>query len=233
MKRRLAIIPARGGSKRIPRKNIREFAGKPMISYALETAEKSKLFEKIHVSTEDLEVTRVVKELGFKIDFERPLTLSDDTTPIMPVLKFVVKKYQELNILFDEIWLIMACNPLIEPKDLVNASHYFYKYSMGSPVLAVTPYPVPIEWAFKMDDKNASLKPLNPGMFAISSKNITPKYFDAGSFSIWPTDTIINSKGAGTDNDFIGFPLPKSRCVDIDEEDDWQFAEALFRGKLI
>ena len=91
----LAIIPARGGSKRIPNKNIRNFCGKPIISYILDAAKKSGLFNTIHVSTDSKQIIKVVENLGFKIDFVRPSDLADDYTPIMPVLKFVVEEYEK------------------------------------------------------------------------------------------------------------------------------------------
>lgn len=231
MTKRIAIVPARGGSKRIPRKNIREFAGKPMIAYALETAQKSCLFQKIHVSTEDTEITEIVKSCGLEIDFERPSFLSDDVTPIMPVLKYVLEKYQSVGEFYDEVCLLMACNPLIEPRDLISASNKFNNHFSASPVLAVTEYPVPIEWAYYMDEQSSQLRPLNKGMFAISSGDLVAKYFDAGAFSIWPSSMILSSTGAGSDEKFIGFKLPKSKCIDIDEEEDWRIAEALYLAR--
>lgn len=231
MTKRIAIVPARGGSKRIPRKNIRKFAGKPMIAYALETAQKSGLFHKIHVSTEDTEITEIVKSCGLEIDFERPSFLSDDVTPIMPVLKYVLEKYQSIGEFYDEVCLLMACNPLIEPSDLISASEKFNNHLAASPVLAVSEYPVPIEWAFDMDERSSQLRPLNKGMFAVSSGDLVAKYFDAGSFSIWPSSIILSSTGAGSDEKFIGFKLPKSKCIDIDEEEDWIIAEALYLAR--
>lgn len=227
MKRRIAIIPARGGSKRIPKKNIREFAGKPMITYILDTAQRSGLFHKIHVSTEDNEIKSIVNSVGLEIDFDRPQILSDDLTPIMPVIKYVLEKYESLGERYDEAWLLMACNPLIEPLDLISASEVFHDHFCDFPVLAVTEYPVPIEWAFEMDTQMSNLKPINKGMFATSSKDLVPKYFDAGAFSIWPSSMVLSSKGAGSDENFVGFKLPKSKCIDIDDEEDWAIAEAL------
>ena len=232
MIKRIAIIPARGGSKRIPRKNIREFAGKPMISYVLDTAQRSNLFDKIHVSSEDSEIIELVESNGFKIDFKRPSFLSDDRTPILPVLKYVLTKYQSVGELYDEVWLLMACNPLIEPTDLISASKKFENNCSISPVLAVTEYPVPIEWAFEMDEQTSNLSPVNKGMFAKSAKDFVPKYFDAGTFSIWPSSMILSSTGAGSDEKFIGFKLPKSKCIDIDEEEDWIIAEALYLARF-
>src|SRR5438874_1339312 len=101
MTRRLAVIPARGGSKRIKNKNIRDFCGKPMIAYVLEVARESGLFDKIHVSTESAEIRQTVERLGFAVDFARPAELADDHTPIMPVLKHVVTTYASRGQTFD------------------------------------------------------------------------------------------------------------------------------------
>lgn len=114
MSLRLAIVPARGGSTRIPEKNIRDFCGKPMIAHILNAARKSGLFEFIHVSTESTHIAEIVQRLGFPIDFPRPGELANDHTPLMPVLKYVVETYQSSGRRFDEIWLLMACAPLIE-----------------------------------------------------------------------------------------------------------------------
>ena len=113
--RRLAIIPARGGSKRIADKNIRAFCGRPMIAHILDTARASGLFEVIHVSTESPRIASVVEALGFEVHFPRPIAqLADDKTPLMPVLRYVTETFQSRGQTFDEVWLLMACAPLIE-----------------------------------------------------------------------------------------------------------------------
>ena len=104
--KRLAVIPARGGSKRIKNKNIKNFCGKPIINYVINSAVKSNLFDKIHVSTESELVKEVVEKNGLYIDFMRPKELSDDFTPIMPVILSVIETYQKKKIQFDEIWKI-------------------------------------------------------------------------------------------------------------------------------
>ena len=116
--KRLAVIPARGGSKRIHKKNIKTFCGKPIISYSLEAAESSNLFDTIHVSTDCNEIAEVVTKLGYSIDFLRDPNLADDMTPIMPVLKWVISEYESRNIYFDEVVLLMPCSPMIESFDL-------------------------------------------------------------------------------------------------------------------
>lgn len=230
MKRRLAIIPARGGSKRIPNKNTRDFYGKPMISYVLNAASESRLFDVIHVSTDSDEIRDTVENLGFQIDFMRPSELADDHTPIMPVLKFVTDKYFSLGQEFDEIWLLMACAPLIEMSDLQEAAKLFEQSGGSKSLIAVAEYPVPIEWAFCLNT-DGTLKPVQPGMFSVRSQDLGKKYFDSGTFVVYSYSMIQSSEGAGSDADFIGFVLSKGKAIDIDDKEDWAIAEALYREK--
>ena len=118
--RRLAIIPARGGSKRIPNKNVRDFCGKPMLAHILSAARDSGLFETVHVSTENAAIASVAAEQGYPVDFMRPDNLADDYTAIMPVMKYVVDEYERRGRTFDQVWLLMACAPLIAASDLVG-----------------------------------------------------------------------------------------------------------------
>ena len=228
MERRLAIIPARIGSKRIPMKNIRDFCGRPMITYILKTARKSGLFSKIHVSTESKGVVDIVEANGFTVDFMRPDNLSDDFTPLIPVLKFVLEKYKSLGQNFDQVWLLMACAPLIVPADLIEAEKLFRQHNSLQTVLSVTEYPVPVEWSFTSDAANR-LEPVFPGKFALRSQDFEKKYFDAGVFAVYPAKTIEESIGSGTDKGLVAFPISKLKAVDIDTEDDWKLAEAIYK----
>ena len=231
MTRRIAIIPARGGSKRIPNKNIRDFCGKPMISYILETAHKSNLFDVIHVSTDSKAICDVIEELGFHFDFMRPKELADDFAPIMPVLKFVTETYSSLGQTFDEVWLLMACSPLIEFTDLQQAAKQYKQDSTVKPMLAISEYPAPIEWAFSCTS-DGQMTPVQPGMFAIRSQDIEKKYFDAGVFSVFSSSHVLAAEGAGTDTGFTGYIIQRSKAIDIDEQADWDFAEALYRMRV-
>ena len=227
MTKRLAIIPARGGSKRIPKKNIRNFCGKPMISYILNSAAKSNLFEKIHISSDCEEIISCVSKLNYQPDFIRPAYLSGDFTPIMEVLKFVVEKYKSLNEIFDEIWLLMACSPLIKSSHLVDAASQ-YKSNYANKLLAVCEYSVPIEWAFDMGENN-NLFPINPGKFSIRSQDIKKTYYDAGAFAIFKNEHILSLNLDKNDEGFVGYILNKNVAIDIDDEDDWQLAELMYK----
>ena len=229
MTRRLAVIPARGGSKRIPNKNVKNFCGQPMIAYILNTARESGLFHTIHVSTDSIAIKECVEKLGYRVDFLRPKSLADDHTPIMPVLKYVASNYKEEGgKQFDEVWLLMACSPLITSNDLLGASKIFDSSKKLSPLLAITEYSAPIEWAFTLEENNV-LVPVQKGMFAVRSQDIRKKYFDAGAFAVFPSSIVLGSTGAGSDNGFVGYVLPKGHGIDIDDESDWRLAEALYR----
>jgi pseudaminic acid cytidylyltransferase len=227
MPSRLAIIPARGGSKRIPDKNIREFCGRPMIGHILQTAANSKLFDTIHVSTESHRVADVVQSLGHRIDFFRPDELADDHTPLMPVLRYVAETYAASGRRYDEIWLLMACSPLIESDDLIGASEFF-RFSGGQrSVMTVAQYPAPVEWAYRRND-DGLLVPLRPEMLAVRSQDINPTYFDTGSFCIYPASTVLKSEGAGDYSAYVGYLLPRQKAIDIDSEEDLQLAELIY-----
>jgi N-acylneuraminate cytidylyltransferase len=228
MTRRLAIVPARGGSKRIPDKNIRDFCGRPMILHTLLTARESNLFDVIHVSTDSARIADVATQAGFAPQFARPAELADDHAPLMPVLRYVTERFRSSGRNFDEVWLLMACSPLIEAEDLRGAAELFTAGGGTSPVLPVAPYPAPIEWAFSRDE-GGRLTALHPGMFAVRSQDLETRYYDTGSFCIFPAERVVQSEGAGNDSGFIGYSLPRKKAVDLDTEDDWQLAEIAYR----
>ena len=198
-----------------------------MISYVLKNAEQSNLFSKIHVSTESNKIIEVIKNLGFIPEFLRPLELADDKTPIMPVLQWIVKEFLERQEEFDEIWLLYACNPFLNYKTLIDAANYFSSQDSDNPLLAVLEYPVPAQWALTFSKTNI-LKPLSPGKNLIRSQDLLKTYYDAGSFSIFPTKRLLSKEKINKNDDFIGFKLPKFSSVDIDDDEDWKFAERLY-----
>ena len=229
--RRLAIIPARGGSKRIVNKNIRDFCGKPMIAHILEAANKSGLFDEIHVSTEAADIAETATRLGHPPAFARPAAFADDHTPVMPVLKYVTETYRDLGREFDQVCLLMACSPLIEPGDLIGAAAVFDCQSASRSVISVAPLPVPVEWVFDMGDDHV-LVPVTPGAFAIRSQDLAVRYYDTGSFVFFAAETVLNASGAGSDTNYLGYVLSPEKAIDIDDENDWQFAEQLFRTRI-
>jgi len=223
---RLAVIPARGGSKRIPKKNIAPFCGRPLISYALEAVSESGIFDKIHVSTDSDEICRIVEDLGFPVDFKRDESLADDFTGLVPVLRWVVEQYQLKGEEYDQICCIIPTAPLLQSQDIIKAFATFTDHDARYPLLAFAKFPVPIEWAFRRSDDGF--------MTAVSSDDLTQRsqdlqsaYYECGPFTIW------NSINLSSDNPLTGkilsYVLPAERAVDIDTPEDLIYAEHLFR----
>ena len=225
----IAVVPARGGSKRIKNKNILDFCGRPMISYVLEAAKESSVFDCIHVSTESETVKDVVETLGFPVDFLRDSSLSDDHTPLVPVLVWVLEKYREMGREFDDVWLVMPCAPLLEANDFRGCRDVYAAHGFRYPVLTVAEYPVPVEWAFTRAD-SGRLTPCEPGKFAVRSQDLGKKYFDAGAIAVWSTETLLSGKPV-SDKDFVSHVLPKDKVVDIDEPSDLELARLLYLGR--
>jgi len=225
---RIAIIPARSGSTRIKDKNIKLFFNKPMISYPIKALKKSKLFNKIHVSTDSKKIERVVKKLGLKLDFLRPKKLSKDRVIINDVLRFVLNNYKKNKIVFDEVWLVYSCTPFITKDQLILASKEFYKTDMKYPLMSFREYDAPIEWAFKKD--KIFFIPLNKKKLLIDSKKIKKKYYESATFVIFKKDQVFKKK---VYSKYYGHILNKDQAIDIDYMSDWKKAESLFKIKNI
>jgi pseudaminic acid cytidylyltransferase len=225
--KRIAILPARGGSKRIPRKNIRDFCGKPIIAYPLHAAHESGLFDVIHVSTDDDEIAAVVGDLGFPVQFMRPEGLSDDLAATMPVLQAVIREFEKRGETFDQVCLLLPCTPLIDADDLKMAAEMFEKIGGNNPVTTVTPLPIPLEWTYRRNDQG-ELTPIQNGGFRTRSQDLLPAYYDSGAFIFFPIEHIQTAVGGGTNDDFYGYEIPRNKAIDIDDEKDWAFAEKVF-----
>jgi len=221
---RLAVIPARGGSKRIPRKNIVEIGGKPMIVHVLETARRSGLFDHIHVSTDDAEIAAIAAAAGYPPDFPRDPGLADDHTPLMPVLQAVAARYPGC----DTICMLMATAILVEPDDLIAAHQVFLSHQGRRPVLAVADFPCPVEWAFRLHADH-SLEEIQPGMGNVRSQDLPKAYYDSGTFYFYPAAVIEDPKSAPA---YLAHPIPRWKAVDIDGPEDLEMADRLFRGRL-
>lgn len=228
--RRLAIVPARGGSKRILDKNIRPFCGRPMIAHILDAARRSDLFDVIHVSTDSARIAEIASAHGFAPQFPRPAALADDTTPLMPVLRYVTETFAAGGQTFDEVWLLMACAPLTEADDLRSAARLLTSTQGDKAVLAITPYPAPIEWAFDRA-ADGTLAPVSPGKFAVRSQDLATRFYDSGVFCGFPVGRVLQSEGAGDDAGYVGYVLARHKAIDIDTEEDWLMAEMLLAGR--
>tara|TARA_Y100000591_G_C21797973_1_gene680456 strand:- start:676 stop:1347 length:672 start_codon:yes stop_codon:yes gene_type:complete len=217
MIKRLLIIPARSGSKRIKNKNIKNFLGRPIIEYPLSEAIKSNLFNKIHVSTDNYKILDKLKKFKLKEDFLRPKSLSLDSSTLSDVIKYVVNK---LNQNYDEIWCILPCSPLIKKDDLIKIANMFKK-ARADHLMTVSSYPCPIEWAYTK--KKGYLIELNKKKINIPSQNFKEKFYDTGNVYVYKKNFFSKKK-----INKIGFNLPNDKGIDIDTINDWKFAEKIY-----
>jgi pseudaminic acid cytidylyltransferase len=224
MTKRLLIIPARKNSKRIKNKNIKIFKGKPIISYSIEIAKKSNIFEKIHVSTDSKAIKNISLRYGVKTDFIRPKYLSDDKTGLMDVFSYVVNKYKSLGEFFDEVWFLSTCSPLISSNDLIRASKFFNAKKTNS-MLSICKFSPPVQRAFSV--KNEIIFPISKHFAKKNSQDIAVKYFHTGNFGAYK-NIVFNRKKKLLK--YCGFELAKEKSVDIDNMDDWKLALKLFKN---
>ena len=227
--KRLAVIPARAGSKRIKNKNIIDFCGKPMITYPLKAAFESGLFDKIHVSTDSNKTKEIVENLDFYVDFMRPEKLAGDRIGTIPVLQWVLDQFRKRGEVYDDVFNIMPASPFLNSNDLVEAYELYVRHNRKYPLHVVAQFPVPIEWAYRRDGEGM-LTPVQPGAFAIRSQDIEMAYYETGPFSIFHFSHLATDQPA-TDEGFISIEVPRDRAVDIDDEDDLIFAEKLYLGQ--
>ncbi len=218
----LAIIPARGGSKRIPRKNIKDFLGKPIIAYSIEAALKSGLFDEVMVSTDDKEIAEIAEKFGAKVPFMRSAEAANDYAPLNVVFLEVVEKYKEQGKFFDNYCLILPTAPLISIERLRQGYQILLNSDFDS-VRPVVRFSFPIQRAFRMKDNN-EVVPMFPELFMKRSQDLEPAFHDSGQFYwIRGGKDLSGNKGA--------FEIPELEAQDIDNEDDWKMAELKYKIK--
>lgn len=223
---RVAIIPARGGSKRIPRKNIKEFRGKPMIAYSIEAAQQSGMFDRVIVTTEDEEIATIARSLGAWIPFMRPKELSDDHTATIPVIAHAIQTLQTNGEVIDAVCCIYATAPFIRPEDIISAYNALITQNKHY-AFPVTTFPFPIFRGVKRDD-NGTIEMFWPEHFATRSQDLKEAYHDVGQFywgtpEAWLSGKPIFSDAATT------IVLPRHLVQDIDTLEDWDRAELMHK----
>jgi len=223
--RNICIIPARGGSKRIPRKNIKDFLGKPIIAYSIEVALSSKLFEEVMVSTDDDEIAEIAKKYGANVPFIRPAELADDYTPINEVINNTLQYYQDQGITFNYVCTIFATAPLINEKYLIGA-YIKLKESDAINAFSVTSMTFPIQRTFRITKQNRC-EMFWPENFYKRSQDLEEAYHDAGMF-YW-TKANQKSDHIYFEKDSIPIILPPNMVQDIDSLEDWRMAEIKYR----
>jgi N-acylneuraminate cytidylyltransferase len=226
--RAVGIIPARGGSKRVPRKNVYPIEGKPMIVHVIEAALEAGVFERIIVSSDDDEILKVSLSSGAE-PYSRPASLADDMTHVGPVVEDVVRA---MALLVDSVCLLYATAVLLRPADLRAAFSELVRPEVHS-VLSITEFDAPIQRAYEMNS-NGQIRMALPEYFNWRSQDLPKRFRDAAMFS-W-TKTAAppkNTDSESSDEDRhwpqrVGYLIPKTRAVDIDTPEDLVLAQALF-----
>lgn len=224
MTKAIAIIPARGGSKRIPRKNIKDFFGKPLIAYSIEAALKSNLFEKVIVSTDDKEIADVAIKYGATVPFLRPKELSDDFTGTGAVIEHTINYLKDQGEYYDFICTIYATAPLLQEKYLIEGFEKL-KNSNAHQSFSATSMPFPIQRTFKIT-QNERCEMFWPENFYKRSQDLEEAYQDAGQF-YWEN---LNNKFTDIPfgRDSIPIVLPRFLVQDLDTLEDWKRLEYLY-----
>jgi len=223
---RVAVIPARGGSKRIPRKNIKPFAGKPMIRYAIDAAQGTGVFDHVVVSTDDDEIAAVARAAGAELPFVRPAALADDYTPTVPVVAHAIEACCALGWPVEQVCCIYPGVPLIRAEDITLALAMLDEGD-ASYVFPVTTFASPIQRALRRQP-DGTTRPFYPEHASTRTQDLEPAYHDAGQFywgvrQAWLDGLNIHTHGKT-------LLLPEWRVVDIDTLADWQRAEAIARA---
>jgi pseudaminic acid cytidylyltransferase len=224
---KLCVIPARGGSKRIPRKNIKAFCGKPMIAWSIEAAQESGCFERIVVSTEDDEIAAVARQWGAEAPFMRPAQLADDHTATGAVIAHAIRWFEERGETYDPVCCLYATAPFVLPEDLrkglelLIAEHAEFAFT-------VTRFPAPIQRAFRITSANR-IEMFWPEYFSARSQDLEAAFHDAGQFywgraEAWKAQRPIFGRSS------VPLCLPRWRVQDIDTPEDWEQATWMFHA---
>ncbi|MFK5936799.1 MAG: pseudaminic acid cytidylyltransferase [Sulfurimonas sp.] len=223
-KNTVAIIPARGGSKRIPKKNIKDFFGKPLIAYSIEVALASNLFEKVIVTTDDEIIAKIAKQYGAEVPFIRPAELSDDFTGTADVINHTIDYLKAQGENYEYICTIYATAPLLQKEYLIEGYEKL-KQSDAINAFSATSMPFPIQRTFKLNN-NGRCEMFTPEHYMTRSQDLKEAYQDAGQF-YW---TRLNKKSDEImfGNDSIPIVLPRHLVQDIDTLEDWERAEYMY-----
>ena len=222
----VAIIPARGGSKRIPRKNIKAFHGKPMIAYSIEAAIKSGCFDKVIVSTDDVEIAGVAAQFGAQVPFMRPAKIADDYATTLDVMKHAVEWLEAQGDVIDAVCCLYATAPFVMPSNLQEGYEVLQSGELDY-AFSATSYAFPIQRALKLNAEG-TVEMFQPAHFNTRSQDLIEAYHDAGQF-YWGTAAAFKAKRPIFSEHSKVVLLPRKQVQDIDTPEDWELAEALFQ----
>lgn len=225
MKKRIAVITARGGSKRIPKKNIRSFCGRPIIVYSIEAAQKSGLFDEVMVSTDSEEIAEIAEGAGAKVPFLRSSRTSGDYASTADVLIEVLTEYEKKGRCFDTICCIYPTAPFVTAEKLKQAVALLEEQDVDS-VVPVVRYSFPPQRAFVVRDGFTVMK--YPEHAKTRSQDLEPYFHDCGQFYCMQTERFLTKQQIFTDC-MLSIEMPEMQVQDIDNESDWELAELKYR----
>jgi pseudaminic acid cytidylyltransferase len=222
----VCIIPARGGSKRIPRKNIKEFNGKPLIAYSIEAALKSGCFDRVVVSTDDDEIANTAMSFGAEAPFLRPTNLSNHTTGTLEVIKHAIEHLEQLGEKFQSICCLYATAPFIQAETIALAYEQL-KSSKAEYCFTATSFASPIQRAFKITKQNRA-EMFYPKYYKRNSQDLIEAYHDAGQF-YWGKAEVFKQMKPIYSKFSSPYILPRYLVLDIDTMEDWKHAEFMYQ----
>lgn len=224
---KIAIIPARGGSKRIPRKNVRLFCGRPIIAYSIDAAIKSQLFDRIIVSTDDHEIADVAREHGAESPFMRPAELADDYIGTLPVVRHAIEEFRSKKICPEYVCCIYATAPFVTPLDLQRGWQTLIE-SGADYAFTVTSFVYPIQRAIRIT-ATGRLEMFHPENYEARSQDLEEAYHDAGQFYWGRSQAFLEESPLFTEH-AAPVLLRRYQVQDIDTVEDWNFAELMFKA---
>lgn len=221
----LAIITARGGSKRIPRKNIKLFVGFPIIKYSIDAALQARCFDEVMVSTDDRKIAQISEKCGAKVPFIRSETTSNDFATTADVIEEVLLEYQKRGTYFDDFCCVYPTAPFITGNRLAEAMKILHETGVDA-VLPVTRFSYPIQRALKIE--NGSVSMIWPENYRARSQDLMPAFHDCGQFYCLKSSYLLEKKNMFAENS-RAIEIPESEVQDIDTEEDWKLAELKFK----
>lgn len=226
---KLAVIPARGGSKRIPRKNVKTFGGKPMIAWSVQAARDTGIFDRIVVSTDDAEIAAVAQEYGADVPFTRPAELSGDHSGTTSVISHALKWHQARGYFPQQVCCIYATAPFLQADDILRGAEILEELAVDF-AFSVTSFAFPIQRALKLRS-DGRVEMFDATQFQMRSQDLLTAYHDAGQF-YWGTQSAWLSGAPIFGPESAPVVLPRYRVQDIDTPEDWQQAEFLMKAML-
>jgi N-acylneuraminate cytidylyltransferase len=225
MSNAIAIIPARGGSKRIPRKNIKDFLGKPIIAYSIEAALASGIFDEVMVSTDDEEIAEISKKYGASVPFFRSAEMSTDMAMTIPVLIEVLNEYEKLGRCYEQLCCIYPCAPFVTAARLKEGMDLLLSSGADS-VLPIVKFSYPPQRCLVI--RNGAAEMLYPENYNVRSQDLEPIYHDAGQFYCSKAESLKTELKLYCKRT-LPIVLTDSEVQDIDTEEDWKEAEIKYR----